>query len=111
MRSTVHERLCTELRMGKLEIWIQRERGQLSFLEVQSELMEEIRGAQSSCSETQSLREQISRGRLTELSEQEDRMMMFQCRVVVSAVCNLRQGFLREMHFISYSVHSGTNKM
>ena len=90
MRSTVQERVCTELRMGKLEIWIQRERGQLSVLEVHSELMEEICGAQSSCLETQSLREQISRGRLTELSEREGRMLIFQYRMVVPAVHNLR---------------------
>ena len=89
MRSTVQERLCTELRMGKLEIWIQRERGQLSVLEVQSELMEEICGAQSSCLELQSLREQISRGRPTELTELEDGMLMFQCRMVVPVVRNL----------------------
>ena len=89
MRSTVHERLHTELRLEELEIWIQRERGQLSVLEVQSELMEEIRGAQSSCLEMQSLREQISRGRPKELSEQEGRMLMFQCRMVVPVVRNL----------------------
>ena len=53
MRSTVQERLCTELRLGEIEIWSQRESGQLSFLEVQSELMEEVRGAQSSCQELQ----------------------------------------------------------
>ena len=42
MRLTVQERLGTELRLDELEIWIQRERGQISVLEVQSELMEEI---------------------------------------------------------------------
>ena len=53
MRLTVQERLRTELSLGEIEVWSQRESGQLSFLEVQSELMEEIRGAQPSCPEMQ----------------------------------------------------------
>ena len=51
MRSTAQEGLRTTRRLSELEVWIQRESGQLSFLEVQPELMEEIRGAQSSCQE------------------------------------------------------------
>ena len=49
MRSTAQEGLRTTLRLSELEVWIQRERGQLSVLEIHSELMEEICGAQSSC--------------------------------------------------------------
>ena len=75
--------------MGKLEIWSQRERGPLSFLEVQLELMEEIRGAQASCPGMQLLREHISQGRSTEWSKLEDGMLMFQCRMVVPTVHNL----------------------
>ena len=111
MRLTVQEGVRTTLRLSELEVWIQRESGQLSFLEVQSELMEEIRGAQPSCSEMQSLREQISRGRPTELSERDDGMLMFQRRVVVPSVQDLRQRILREAHTTPYSVHPGTNKM
>ena len=65
MRLTTQERLRTDLMLSGLEVWIQRESGQLSFLEVQSELMEEIRRAQLVCSEMQSLREQIGHGRPT----------------------------------------------
>ena len=111
MRLTAQERLRTTLRLSELEIWIQRESGQLSFLEVQSELMEEIRSAQPSCSQMQALREQISRGRPTELSEGNDGMLMFQQRVVVPSVQDLRQRILREAHTTPYSVHPGTNKM
>ena len=73
--------------------------------------MEEIRGAQPSCSEMQLLREQISRGRPTELTVRDDGMLMFQSRVVVPSVQDLRQRILREAHTTPYSVHPGTNKM
>ena len=111
MRLTAQERLRTDLMLSGLEVWVQRESGQLSFLEVRSELMEEIRRAQLDCSEIQSLREQIGRGRPTELSERDDGMLMFQRRVVVPSVQDLRQRILREAHTTPYSVHPGTNKM
>ena len=111
MRLTAQGRLRTDLMLSGLEVWILRESGQLPFLEVQSELMEEIRRAQLDCSEIQSLREQVGRGRPTELSEREDGMLMFQRRVVVPSVQDLRQRILREAHTTSYSVHLGTNKM
>jgi len=110
-RLTAQERLQADLRSSGIEVWVERESGQLTFLEVQSDLLEEIRRAQADCPEISVLRERMAQGRAGEMSEREDRMLTFQDRIVVPSTQDLRQMVMREAHTTPYSVHPGTNKM
>jgi hypothetical protein len=110
-RLTVQPSLQTELILRGIEVWSQRESGHLTFLEVQSELTEEIRRCQADCPEIADLRERMAQGRFRDLSEREDGMLMFQDRVVVPSTQELRQRIMREAHSTPYSVHPGSNKM
>ena len=89
-RLTAQSSLQTELIRCGFEVWSQRESGQLMFLEIQVELVDEIRKGQSVCSEVAGLRDSMARGRFRELSFREDGMLVFEGRVVVPAVDDLR---------------------
>ena len=85
-RLTAQGSLQTELIKLGFEIWPQRERGQLMFLEIQAELFDKIHSGQTVCSEVAGLRDSMARGRFRELSFREDGMLVFEGRVVVPAV-------------------------
>ena len=110
-RLTVQSGLQKELMSSGIEVWVQRDRGQLSFLEARSELLVEIREGQSSCPEIVALKERMAQGRALELSERADGMMMFQSRVVVPSTSDLRRRIMHEAHTTPYSIHPGTAKM
>ena len=61
-------------RMG-IEFWIQRERGQLQFLKVQTDLFAEILREQASCPWVARFRDHVTEGRGRDFSIRDDRML------------------------------------
>ena len=94
-----------------IEFWIQRERGQLQFLEVHADLFNEILREQVSCPWIARFRDIVTGGRGRDFSIRDDGMVLFQGRVVVPDLEDLRSRIMREAHATPYSIHPGSNKM
>jgi len=108
---TIQPELQKELMRYGIEVQIQRYQGRLNAMELQSDLLEEIKQKQETCTMIQNLRQKLCHGEVSNFSERDDGILRFQDRICVPRNEELRQKILQEAHATPYSIHPGTSKM
>ena len=71
----------------------------------------EILREQASCPWVARFRDHVTKGRGRDFSIRDDGMLLFQGRVVVPDLEDLRTRIMTEAHDTPYSIHPGSNKM
>ena len=98
-------------RMGVELILPHESKAVLSGILVHPTLLDEIRLAQVGDMEIERIKENISKGRALDFTEDERGIIRFRNRVCVPQMAGLREKIMTEAHNTTYSIHPGGTKM
>jgi hypothetical protein len=102
------QELCGEMEQLNLSMLNNME---ATVMEVKSTLEQEIRKGQESDEKIKEIKAQISLGKSSDFTEDEQGKVWFKQRICVPEIEHLRQLILREAHDSVYSIHPGSTKM
>jgi hypothetical protein len=102
------QELCWEMEQLNLGMLNNME---ATVMEIESTLEEEIRKGQESDEKIKEIKTQISLGKASDFTEDDQGTIWFKKRICVLEIEQLRQLILREAHDSTYYIHPGITKM
>jgi hypothetical protein len=103
--------LLLELRSMRTEFKMDGQNALIANLRVRPLLCEKIQNAQEQDVQLQQIRSEVQQGKRPEFSIQENGMLMYDKRICVPDLPELKKEILEEAHCSPYAMHPGTTKM
>ena len=108
---TKQPELQKELIRGEIEVLFGDQGGSLAMLEVQPDLLQQIKSQQEEDILLIKICSDVLDGKASGFVIQDDGSLWFQNQICVPSIVSFRLMILREAHSSAYSVHPGSSKM